>query len=208
MTEENTKTPKSETTQPLGQEVETNQTRMRDSRILAFACFAIFFFTGPIAQKGTGLYEFIEFLGYICVIFTAIGRVYTTGFLGGNKNKNLITGGPFSIVRNPLYSLSLLGTLGVGFLSMRLGLILLAPIGTAYIYHNLVKREEANLTNIFGAPYTEYLTKVPRFVPNFKLWNVPETAEFVPYRLTLSLYDALWWVLAVPIFGVLKHFFH
>jgi len=185
---------------------ELNQTRMRDSRLVALACVGIFFFTKPVFVQDTIPYDIVKFLGYMLVMIAAFGRVFTTVFLGGYKNEKLIKDGPFSMVRNPLYVLSFIGTMGVSFLSMRLGIIIIAPIATAVIYHYLVKREEAFLLETFGQEYQDYLNQVPRFIPDLKKYKSPEHIEATPDRILASLYDALWWVLIIPLFSLLQNF--
>ena len=185
---------------------ELNQTRMRDSRIVAAACILLFFFTKPVFAHGTIANDIVTFLGYLLIMVAAFGRVFTTVFLGGYKNEKLIKDGPFSMVRNPLYVLSFIGTMGVSFLSMRLGIIIIAPIATAVIYHYLVKREEAFLLETFGQEYQDYLNQVPRFIPDLKKYKSPDHIEATPDRILASLYDALWWVLIIPLFNLFENF--
>lgn len=78
----------------------------------------------------------------------------------------LIDSGPFAHVRNPLYIGNVL--LWIGFaLSARLPW--LAPVVFALLaleYHAIVRWEEQLLTSRMGAPYVDYLTRVPRWLPS------------------------------------------
>ena len=47
----------------------------------------------------------MSILGFILVVFGSFGRIWASLYIEGNKTKNLITAGPFSMVRNPLYFL-------------------------------------------------------------------------------------------------------
>jgi protein-S-isoprenylcysteine O-methyltransferase Ste14 len=77
----------------------------------------------------------------------------------------LNTRGPYAYVRNPLY---------VGNLGICLGLLLIAHDPWVYAgglafffgeYFFIIRAEEDFLRQKFGAPYEEFLTKVPRWVP-------------------------------------------
>jgi protein-S-isoprenylcysteine O-methyltransferase Ste14 len=78
----------------------------------------------------------------------------------------LIDSGPFAHVRNPLYIGNVLLWLGFA-VSARLPW--LAPVVfllLALEYHAIVRWEERLLETRIGRPYIEYLTRVPRWIPN------------------------------------------
>jgi protein-S-isoprenylcysteine O-methyltransferase Ste14 len=77
----------------------------------------------------------------------------------------LIDSGPFAYVRNPLY----LGNLAIwaGF-AVSAGLVWLLPAVILLLgleYHAIVRWEETLLATRLGTPYTDYLRRVPRWVP-------------------------------------------
>jgi protein-S-isoprenylcysteine O-methyltransferase Ste14 len=88
----------------------------------------------------------------------------TTGTVGGTF---LITNGPFSYVRNPLYVGNMLLYAGVGIMSMALfPWMLLVAIAWFYLqYYLIVTREEEYLAATFGGEFDEYRRNVRRFVP-------------------------------------------
>ncbi len=179
---------------------------MRDSRLALLVCVVIYFVTNPVANSGTFLRLLIDIIGYSLVVLGAVGRIYTTAFLGGHKNKNLITEGPFSKVRNPLYVFSIIGVAGIAFLTARPIIIILAPALTIWIYHYLVKREETFLLSEFGEPYQNYLNTVPRFIPNMKLKGSAETIVSNPRLLYIAVMDSFWWFVSIPIMMLVEHF--
>jgi len=79
--------------------------------------------------------------------------------------KTLTTGGPYTIVRNPIYianTLMLLASTVMG------ELIWFIPIMLAWcmlVYGTVVRREESHLAIKYGQPYLDYLQRVPRFLP-------------------------------------------
>ena len=54
----------------------------------------------------------MSILGFVLVVFGSFGRIWASLYIEGNKTKNLVTSGPFSMVRNPLYFFSLIMLLG------------------------------------------------------------------------------------------------
>ena len=99
----------------------------------------------------------------------------TTGRVGGTF---LITNGPFSYVRNPLYAGNMLLYAGVGVMSMALfPWMLLVAIAWFYVqYYLIVTREEEYLAAAFGAEFDEYRRNVRRFVPRLTPYRSPRPA--------------------------------
>ena len=77
------------------------------------------------------------------------------------RQSKLITTGPFSYTRNPIYVGLLLMVLGEG-LAMRSYLIVLV-IPLCFYFLKQVKKEESALEKIFGKAYRVYKNRVPRF---------------------------------------------
>jgi hypothetical protein len=90
-----------------------------------------------------------------------VSRTRNTSTTGGN----LITSGPFAVVRNPLYVGNFLITLGVAAFSGVTWLVALTVVLFAFQYYCIVKYEEKLLTARFGAEYEAYLQAVPAWVP-------------------------------------------
>ncbi len=177
-----------------------NKSRIRDSKFLVIIALVIAFFTKSLIGYETVMHESIEFLGYFFVAFCALGRLYSTAFLGGHKNTKLITHGAFSIVRNPLYFFSLLGMTGIALISGHIVVIIALPIAFVVMYHFLIAREEVFLRETFGKEYDAYVAKTPRLIPNFSLYNAPATVQVVPKFLNKGFFDAIWWFAAFPIY--------
>jgi protein-S-isoprenylcysteine O-methyltransferase Ste14 len=104
--------------------------------------------------------ELIRFWG----VSIAGAETRTTGTVGGTF---LITNGPFSYVRNPLYVGNMMLYAGVGIMSMALfPWMLLVAISWFYLqYYLIVTREEEYLAATFGGEFDEYRRNVRRFVP-------------------------------------------
>lgn len=179
-----------------------NKSRIRDSKVIVVLALVAAFFTKALIGYETIWHESIEFFGYFLIAICALGRVYSTAFLGGHKNNTLITYGAFSVVRNPLYFFSLLGMTGVAIISGHLVVMVVLPLAFIVMYHFLIAREEAFLLAEFGDAYKAYMASTPRLIPNFALYNAPEKTELVPKFLNKAFFDAIWWFAAFPLFEV------
>lgn len=81
------------------------------------------------------------------------------------RQNTLVTAGPFTFSRNPIYVGLLLVYLGFEF---TLGSWLaVGTIPLAIIIHRAVNKEETLLTKHFGATYRAYKKRVPRYVKLF-----------------------------------------
>lgn len=86
-------------------------------------------------------------------------------FASLDKNRDLACNGPYALVRNPMYLGRFLIVLGIVML-FGSGWAILAYAVAYYFYMvNRVKREEAHLAPLLGAPYADYCASVRRFVP-------------------------------------------
>lgn len=175
--------------------------RQFHSRMFAVAAIFFVFVSSPMMPAGQFPRECMLWLGYALIIIGAMGRAYCSVFIGGRKNDEVIRSGPFSVVRNPLYVFSFIALVGVGLQSgMFILLALLVAAFTAY-YPMVVAKEEAFLLDKFGETYENYLREVPRWKPNFKLWNEPTHSDCQPKFIRKTLMDASVFFLAMPIFS-------
>ncbi len=115
-----------------------------------------------------------EMFGLFFILCCSLGRIWVSMYISGYKNKELITVGPYSMTRNPLYFFNLLGAIGIGFSSESL-VILLILLTTFIVYYPLVIiHEERKLIGHYKNEYTDYMRKTPRFFPKLSLFHEPE----------------------------------
>jgi len=93
-------------------------------------------------------------------------RLWASGHL--NKGRELASSGPYAWTRNPLYLGSFIMGLGFTLAGARIVLIVLFPLLFLAIYWPVMRREERELADWFGAPYTLYRESVSLFVPSFR----------------------------------------
>lgn len=176
-----------------------NKSRIFISKIIAAAVFLCVFLTYGVVAIDGFLHEIFDTAGLLLIAVCALGRLYTTAFLGGSKNERLITHGPFSVVRNPLYVFSLIGFTGVGFLSNHIVFMVFVPLAFWGLYTLLVAREEMFLEKHFGAEYTAYKAVVPRFFPKFSGYHNLDEITVNTKLLKKGALDAIWWFSAYPL---------
>lgn len=149
--------------------------------------------------SGSFLHEGIEFLGLALIVLCICGRMLSTLYIGGRKIEKLVTDGPYSAVRNPLYSLSIVGAAGAG---AQLGSITLALATGAVawlVFLLVVLKEEQVLLGRFGKTYEEYVARVPRLLPDFSLWREAEKVEVNPRLVRITALDASIFLLSIPL---------
>ena len=79
--------------------------------------------------------------------------------------RRLVTGALYARVRNPIY-LAVLTTLLGEAIVFGSGVLLVWVVAAALMFHSfVVGYEEPGLRARFGAPYEDYLKRVPRWIP-------------------------------------------
>lgn len=111
-------------------------------------------------------------LGLMVITFGELFRIYSVAFIGTvsrtrshSTGQKLITTGPFSYVRNPLYVGNFGITAGVALFSGVVWLFVLTVVLFAVQYFFIVRFEEDLLLERFGEEYAEFLRTTPRWVP-------------------------------------------
>ncbi len=177
-----------------------NKNRIRDTAALVGSCFiAILFSKQLFDHSASAAHESFEMAGLFLISVAAIGRVYSTAFLGGFKNRDVIDYGPFSVCRNPLYLFSFIGVCGIALMSVNLFAIIVLPTGFLAIYIPLIRREEEYLKGAFGQPYINYMKKTPRLFPKLSLYHAPKEVTMTPKTLLGAVKDSVTWFLALPL---------
>jgi protein-S-isoprenylcysteine O-methyltransferase Ste14 len=145
------------------------QKRMYLSRILGvFGILSLLFITSAWETHSPLVEESLFFAGMLLVAVGVVGRVWCLGYLVGKKARKLVTEGPFSLCRNPLYLFSFLGVLGVCLCTETMTVALVVMPIFVLVHLRAVRNEEAKLLSVFGGDYESYVRKVPRFIPSFR----------------------------------------
>jgi protein-S-isoprenylcysteine O-methyltransferase Ste14 len=91
----------------------------------------------------------IQWTGLMLILVCIFGRTWCTLYIGGMKLRALVTKGPYSVVRNPLYLFTLLGAGGIGALSGSVSMAALCIAFAALVFTSVVRREEEFLLATF-----------------------------------------------------------
>ena len=126
----------------------------------------------------------MSILGFILVVFGSFGRIWASLYIEGNKTKNLITNGPFSMVRNPLYFFSLIMLLGFS-LALKAIYLPLALLIIFIVFHiPTIANEEIKLRNNHREKFENYIKSTPRLIPNIFKYKKPEIGEKVLVKIS------------------------
>lgn len=163
---------------------------------IGIAAFAL---TTSYSPAGSTPHEMIEWAGIVLIVICILGRTWTSLYIGGRKIAEVVDVGPYSVMRNPLYSFSILGAAGIGAQQGSVVMALLFGVLAWIAFRMVVSREEQFLTEVHGDIYTSYKARVPRFVPDPKLWRDVPTLTIAPPRVVATFMDAMIFLIAIPI---------
>jgi protein-S-isoprenylcysteine O-methyltransferase Ste14 len=141
------------------------------------------------------------FVGLFLVAIATLGRMWCSLYIAGYKTHTLITQGPYSMCRNPLYFFSLLGAVGIGMTTETLLIPIIVLICFSIYYPLVIKSEETYLLQLHGEPFSDYMARVPRFFPAISRLVEPKEYLVKPMVFRRHMSDAIWFVLIV---GFLK----
>ncbi len=139
------------------------------------------------------LYSILSGLPFI--IIGEFIRIWAVGYAGsetrttnGVGGSNLVTQGPYSYLRNPLYFGNVLIYIGIGIMSYALFpyLQILAFLYFTFQYYCIILNEEDYLKNTFAEKFSEYTKTVNRFFP-FK----NKLSESLTSNITFDLKEGL-----------------
>jgi protein-S-isoprenylcysteine O-methyltransferase Ste14 len=111
----------------------------------------------------------VAFLGILFISwgYWGIGKNWAPSTSGVRKDTVLVTTGPYSFVRHPIYSGLFVSLAAAVFVTANL-LILLPTLALLILLYASIGEEEAMLVERFGNEYREYMKRTPRFIPKFR----------------------------------------
>jgi protein-S-isoprenylcysteine O-methyltransferase Ste14 len=171
--------------------------------VLVAVLFAALLFGQSDFPPDTIIHESIEMFGVLLIFLGIVGRLWSTLYIGGRKSAEVVTGGPYSITRNPLYLFSTLAAAGVGAQMGSVAATIGFGVFCAAAFHVVILREERFLREALGAPYLAYVARVPRFFPDLSLYQEGDTGSFRPRLLLTTLLDGLVFLVALPAFELI-----
>ena len=172
--------------------------RINAFRVLVIILFPPVLFIKPYFDDGV-ICTLLEQIGVLLVVGCVLGRCWAILYIGGNKNSTVVTEGPYSLCRNPLYAFSIMGVVGFGLLVQSLAYTAIVTLLTFVILSQAAAREEAYLLDKFGEEYVHYRNRTPRFIStDFRMLHTAPSIRVNVRALKRCLYDAAFFILAIP----------
>jgi protein-S-isoprenylcysteine O-methyltransferase Ste14 len=192
------------------QEVSSPTPFMQKKRIVVLWVFTVAFLaviavSQPWLDEQSGLDIALDILGSFLVIAGVFGRLWSILYIGGNKNNQLVTAGPFSVTRNPLYFSSIMAISGIGLMFGSLAIAIILTLCASCIFFYTAAREAAYLRQLFGSEYSSYARVTPLFWPKLSLMHSPNEIPVNVSTLTSTFRDALFFFLVLPLMELFEH---
>ncbi len=173
-------------------------------RLLFVAMLPVLLFVKPIGGPDSFWIEVLEPVGISLLVMGVLGRFWSILYVGSRKNKLVVTDGPYSITRNPLYLFSSIAAFGIGLMMGTFTVALLVGGGVTLVLYITARKEARFLRKTFGADYDAYAETTPFFFPDLRKYRTEDEVTFSVRALTTNLNDALVFLAFIPIAEVLE----
>jgi protein-S-isoprenylcysteine O-methyltransferase Ste14 len=135
----------------------------------------IVLFSAPVVREGNAIDVATETIGYCLLMGYVVLRVWATLYISGRKHRELLTQGPYSVTRNPLYLGTFCLAFSIPFLFQSV-VLLVAAVATVVVYAFwLIPAEERALEEIFGDEFRAYRSRTPMLLPRLSLYHADST---------------------------------
>lgn len=141
--------------------------------------------------------ECFNSVAIVCGTLGCLGRVWCLSYIAGRKNEELVTLGPYSLCRNPLYLFSLVGAVGIGLATCTVTFPLILLVGFIGLYARVIAAEETRMESMHGDAYRSYRTVTPRLLPDFRQYKPAERLALDVRCFQAGLVDSSWFLLGI-----------
>jgi protein-S-isoprenylcysteine O-methyltransferase Ste14 len=171
---------------------------------LHFACYALALAataatTGRCLEGGAGLAA--QAAGFLLVAAAVLWRLWSTLFIAGRKEAELVREGPYARCRHPLYLGSVVAAAGIGLTTRSLVISTALPLAIGVLAVLAARREDAALAAAHGAAWRDYRDLTPAFLPAWRRPPLPGTVTVPPAIYRKAFLDAasflLLWLLVL-----------
>jgi protein-S-isoprenylcysteine O-methyltransferase Ste14 len=159
----------------------------------------------PVVREGTWPDLILEILGWAVFCLGMILRFWSTLYIGGHKDKKVVTEGPYSLCRNPLYVGSFCLVLGTSLFAKSLTLALGCGLISVLYMAWTIPAEERFLLETFGHEYAKYRDSVPRCWPRLRGFRTSGSVSVKVKGLRIEARRAAVWIFVPSIVLVLTH---
>lgn len=155
-------------------------------------------FSSPFIAENS-LTDFItDVLGWFCFGLYVTFRIWATLYVGGRKDKELQTQGPYSVTRNPLYLGTFCFALSISFFLESISLVVATILAIAIYSRWVIATEEEVLLKTFGDTFSNYVKNTPRLFPRFSHYYATDFVE-VNRRALKTETKRLWFAALLPV---------
>ncbi len=181
--------------------------RRRIPLLMAMAAVSPLFIFAA-SRWSENLQSIIQITGIGMIVASILGRTWCSIILGSRKTYELITTGPYAIVRNPLYAFSVVGAAGAGAQFGAVSFATLSGACIAIVLYRRTLQEEQTMLALHGDAYRNYMAQVPRFLPREWFWENAGWRLAKPTRVTRTFVDACLLLLTIPFAEYLQYLQH
>jgi len=144
-------------------------------RLSSVPIIFIVVFVRPRWEVGSAVAVAIESVGYLFLLAGLGVRMWSILYVGGRKSHELVTDGPYSICRNPLYVGTFLLVIGVGLCFENLLVLPALAVIVVPVHVIAARLEERHLVSLFPKEYSLYRQSTPRFWPRLRGYRSRES---------------------------------
>lgn len=161
------------------------------SILVGAMCLVLLFALPPSWSNQGFLFLSAEVLALALIVVAVLGRIWCSLYISGFKEDKVVSQGPYSIIRNPLYVFSFLGALGLGLASRHVLILIVLACFFLLYYPLVVLAEEQILTQKFGSHYLVYAGNTPRFLPRRLTLEEPDRYLVSPRHVRQSIQEVV-----------------
>lgn len=160
--------------------------------------------TGSPASASPWLTSAITLVAIACVTFALVGRLWCAVYVSGRKGTSLVTAGPYSMCRHPLYVCNFVGIVGLGAFTGSFLVLGLLASAFALLYPAVIKAEEQLMLDRFPE-YAEYARTTPAFFPRLDLYRTPAEWTVDVRAFLRNVADSIWFPLSTMVIVGIRH---
>jgi protein-S-isoprenylcysteine O-methyltransferase Ste14 len=158
----------------------------------------------PLVPFDTIVHEITRQIGLLLLLAGVAGRLWSIIYIGGRKNRELVTQGPYSLTRNPLYLSSMVAVAGATLMYGSIVMTALFTTNLFFVFRYAARREAAYLEQVFGELYTIYAASTPLFFPKFAMPTTDINSLFSTSIAGTTVRDAIFFIALIPMIELIE----